>query len=316
MDCVVAVMAYNEQANIARLLEALLAQRLTTARIAEIVVVASGCTDKTEAIVLGFAQRYPHIRLIRQPRREGKASAINLCKRHTGPWEVIVLHSADVIPAPEAIEKLVAPFEDPGVGMVGARPVPANSPRDFMGYAAHFLWALHHRVSLHRPKMGEVIAFRNVFRQIPYDSAVDEASIEPLILGQGLQLRYAPEAIVFNRGPRTVHDFIKQRRRIYAGHLYVKDMLGYSVSTMNVVGILVAIFKEFFQPSSIPAQPNAGLVHIPRWRHLVWGPLVILLEGCCRLLSKWDYGIWKHKPFVWQVAETTKDPIADKRVGA
>src|SRR5262249_7967041 len=103
----------------------------------------------------------------------------------------------------------------------------------FMGYAAQLVWDLHHQVSLRHPKMGELIAFRRVFSRIPYDSAVDEASIEPLIIGQGLRLHYARAAVVRNRGPETVGDFVKQRRRIFAGHLYVKETLGYRVSTMS-----------------------------------------------------------------------------------
>jgi len=42
---------YNEEANIGRLLEAIAEQLLDEVEIAEIIVVASGCTDRTEKIV-------------------------------------------------------------------------------------------------------------------------------------------------------------------------------------------------------------------------------------------------------------------------
>jgi len=175
--------------------------------------------------------------------------------------------------------------------MAGGHPVPTNDPRTFMGYVSHLLWRLHHRVSLRRPKMGELIAFRNIFRQIPYDSAVDEASIEPLILGQGLKLHYVPEAIVYNHGPETISDFFKQRRRIYAGHLYVKDILGYRVSTMSGWRILLLFLQEMQLD----------------WRYFLWGPAAIILEVCARLRGAYDYRVWKRKPFIWAVAETTKE---------
>ena len=41
------IMAYNEEANIGQLLQAVLNQRFVTARLKEIFVVASGCTDRT-----------------------------------------------------------------------------------------------------------------------------------------------------------------------------------------------------------------------------------------------------------------------------
>ncbi len=290
LHCSIGIMAYNEAANIGRLLEAIQRQKTEKARIDEIVVVASGCTDATEDIVRRFAAQDPRIRLLTQSNREGKASAVNLYLHHTSS-EIIVLQSADTLPLPHSIEALVAPFEDPQVGMVGGRPVPTNRRDTFMGFGVHLLWELHHLVSLERPKMGELIAFRNIFRQIPYDTAVDEASIEPLIIGQGLQLRYAPDAIVLNKGPETVRDFIKQRRRIFAGHLYVRETLGYRVATLNHWRILRLFFRHM--------QPD--------WRYFLWAPAVVALEVFVRALGSYDYSVRHRNPFNWAVAESTKD---------
>ena len=49
--CSVGITAYNEEENIGHLLEALLGQHLHTVEIAEIIVVASACTDRTVPIV-------------------------------------------------------------------------------------------------------------------------------------------------------------------------------------------------------------------------------------------------------------------------
>ena len=114
-------MAFNEVQNIGLLLESLGTQRLEDAVIEEIVVVASGCTDGTEDVVRWHAQRDSRIRLVVQERREGKASAINLFLREAR-GDVIVLESADTLPAPETYASLLAPFSDPAVGMTGARP--------------------------------------------------------------------------------------------------------------------------------------------------------------------------------------------------
>ena len=295
IQCTIGIMAYNEAANIGRLLDALINQKTRDVRISRIIVVASGCTDATESIVQHFAARDRRILLLTQPRREGKASAVNLFMEYARNAEIIVLASADLLPVPGAIEALVSPFADSSVGMVGGHPVPTN-PRDtFMGFGVNLLWDLHHLVSLEYPKMGELIAFRNIFRQIPTDTAVDEASIEPLIIGQGMKLRYAPEAIVYNHGPETVRDFIKQRRRIYAGHLYVKDTLGYRVATMNGFRILRQYFKLLR----------------PDWRYFLWGPLVIALEIFVRLLGAYDYNVRKRNPYVWQMAASTKQDLVE-----
>ena len=290
ISCCVGIMAYNEETNIAPLLEALSQQRLKSVDIAEIIVVASGCTDRTEAIVRDYCRKDARMKLLVQGNREGKSSAINLLLWNTSQ-EVVVLESADTLPRPDTIEALVSPFADPSVGMTGGRPIPTNAPTSFMGFAAHLLWQLHHRVSLRRPKMGELVAFRRYFRQIPRRSAVDEASIEPLIKGQGLRLLYVPQAVVLNKGPETVSDFFKQRWRIFAGHLYVKDTLGYKVSTMNGLRILPLFLQEMKL----------------NWRYLLWGPALVLLECLARLMGAYYYMIKRKNPFMWPVAESTKD---------
>lgn len=288
-------MAYNEAANIGRLLEALIEQQTQTVRISRIIVVASGCTDDTEPIVQQYAARDGRILLLSQANREGKASAVNLFMEYARSAEIIVLASADLLPVPTAIEALVAPFANPRIGMVGGHPVPTN-PRDtLMGFGINLLWDLHHEVSMLHPKMGELIAFRNIFRQIPTDTAVDEASIEPLVIGQGMKLAYAPEAIVYNHGPETISDFIKQRRRIFAGHLYVKDTLGYQVATMGVMRILRAYLKIM--------QLN--------WRYFIWGPVIMALEVFVRFLGTYDYVVLKRKPYMWQMAESTKKDLVE-----
>ena len=290
-------MAYNEEKNIRQLLQALLVQKTEKVSIDEIVVVASGCTDRTEDIVREYVALDPRVRLLTQARKEGKASAVNLLLRNTD-CEVIVLESADTLPLEHTIEALVSPMTDPKIGMVGGRPAPVNSPDTFMGYAAHLVWELHHQMSLRHPKLGEVIAFRNAFSQIPHDSAVDEASIEPLIIGQGLRLHYAPEAVVFNRGPETAAEFVKRRRGNFAGHLYVQETLGYKVSTMSGPRIAWLFLKNLKW----------------EWRWFLWAPGVAALEVYVRLLGTYDYRVCKRKPYNWTIAASTKQLSDVKKV--
>ncbi|MGA2073880.1 MAG: glycosyltransferase family 2 protein [Terriglobia bacterium] len=112
--CSMGIMAYNEEANIGRMLEAVVSQRLTNANLAEIVVVASGCTDRTESVVNAWARRDPRIRLIVQAQREGKASAVNQFLPQARE-KIVVVCSADLQPEAGAIEELVAPFATPGL---------------------------------------------------------------------------------------------------------------------------------------------------------------------------------------------------------
>jgi biofilm PGA synthesis N-glycosyltransferase PgaC len=286
-------MAYNEEANIGHLLGALIDQQTTICSIREIIVLASGCTDGTEAIVRDWARRDRRIKLVVQSRREGKASALNLFVQHSR-CEILVLAGADTLPTATTIERLVEPFIEPDVGMTGGRPIPINDPSRFMGFAAHFLWTLHHQVALKRPKLGELTAFRRVFLRIPFNSATDEANIEPLICGQGYELRYVPESIVYNRGPATLNDFLKQRRRIHAGHLRIYRKQGYAVSTLSTPRILEAIVDSWGWD----------------WPHLHWMLAIIALEAYARLLGWIDDKFGQtEQHMVWDIATSTKGAI-------
>ncbi len=289
LHCAMGITAHNEEANIGRLLERVLEQRLSTVVLHEIIVVISGCTDNTEAIVREYAAREPRISLLIQERREGKASAINLFMRQaTQP--ILILCSADVLPEVDALEKLVAPLADANIGMTSCRPVPVNDPKTFMGFAVHLLWNLHHEINLHGFKAGEMTAFRKIFERIPYDTAVDEASVEPIVRGQGYKVRYVPDSIIYNKGAETREDFLRQRRRIYAGHLIIKESLGYAVSTMSAFKILGLLLRNL------------------DWRpkQFLWTWQVVALEGYGRYLGWRDYKA-KRDHSVWEIATTTKE---------
>jgi biofilm PGA synthesis N-glycosyltransferase PgaC len=298
IGCSIGIMAYNEEANIERTLQSVLEQQGPSIRIEEVIVVASGCTDHTVPIVSAMAQKEPRIRLCIQEKREGKASAINLfLKEARSP--IVVLLGADVIPEDSAIENLCAPFKDPLIGMVGGRPVPVNDPSTFMGHTVHLLWRLHDRVARVYPKLGEVIAFRNVISGIPIDSAVDEISIQALITQLGYKLIYRPDCVIYNKGPVTVRDYLKQRRRIFAGHLKVLKQQNYEASTMKVTPIARQLIACRHFALSTP-------------RQAMWTLGAVILEGYARLQGYYDY--WrKREHHIWQAVASTKDLEAGQR---
>jgi hypothetical protein len=294
LDCSVGVMAYNEEGNIAAAIDTILGQRLTSGAVTELIVVASGCADRTGAIVSEIACREPRVRLIEQQRREGKASAINLFIG-AARAPVLVMVSADLVLEEGTLDALLRPLEDPAVGMVGGHPTPVNDETTFLGHAVHLQWRLHDRIAREAPKLGEIVAFRNVVPSIPVDTAVDEISIQALITQLGYRLVYAPEAVVYNRGPATVGDFLRQRRRIYAGHLRVREQQRYSASTMSAWRVARALRQS-------------GSFTTPRT--MLWSFGTVGLEATARALGYYDDV--RHRPqHVWEVCGTTKREIAE-----
>jgi hypothetical protein len=295
-------MAYNEEATIADALSSILDQRASDAsnwQLSEVIVVASGCVDRTVEIVRSIAADDARVRLLVQEHREGKASAINLFIA-SARSEVLLMVSADVVVKADALDALMCHLRDPQVGMVGGHPIPVNGEESFLGHAVHLQWRLHDRIAQSSPKLGEIVCFRNVVPSIPLDTAVDEISIQALVTELGFRLVYEPEAVVYNRGPASVRDFLRQRRRIYAGHLRVRKQQAYAASTMRSWRILRAL-------------RGSGAFTTPR--ACAWSIGTIALECIARALGRWD-ALRRRQHHVWEIAATTKRGVAAGAAGA
>ena len=282
-------MAYNEEANIAQAVASVLNQQVSCGKIAELIVVASGCTDSTVDIVDALATQDPRIKLIVQDDRAGKASAINLFIG-AARSPILLMVGADTVVADGSVGELLQHFKDPTVGMVGGHPIPVNDDETFVGHSVHLLWRLHDRIARRTPKLGEIVAYRNLITSIPSDTAVDEISIEAAISELGYRLVYESRALVYNKGPTTVADFLRQRRRIAAGHHEIAKQDGYVASTMSVWRIV-----------------HIGL------RSVVWTVGAIALEGTARGLGYYDFR--RHRPHhIWETVTTTKTNISEQLI--
>jgi hypothetical protein len=291
--CSIGIMVYNEERNVANAINAILEHPPESAELTEVIVVASGCTDRTTEIVADLAERNSRVRLVIQEERVGKAAAINLFVASSRS-PIVIMVNGDNIVRPGTIDALLAHFDDPEIGMVGGHPIPVNDERTFLGYAVHLQWRLHDQIARASPKMGEIVAFRNIVYCIPTDTPVDELSIQAVVTAMGFGLVYEPGAIVYNRGPATLSDFMLQRRRICAGHLRVAKQQGYTASTMSVTRILRALVRCH------PVRSARS-----KW----WVPSAIALEMIARGLGYYDY--MRRRPHhIWTAVPTTKNDVA------
>jgi biofilm PGA synthesis N-glycosyltransferase PgaC len=287
----IVIPTHNDGANIAGLLELVLAEPC----VGEAVVVASGCTDGTvEAVrAVGNAAR-GRVRLFVEETRSGKGSAINFAVRECA-FDILVIVSGDVLPQAGTIQRVVEALDDPTVGMAGGRPVPVNRG-GVMGVAVNTLWGLHHRLAMHRPKLGEAIAVRaEAIAPLPR-TAVDEATFQATIELSGWRSVYLGDAPVFNRGPSTPRDFVKQRRRAHAGHLRLRHTSHYTVPSLEP-GLLVREFLALL----VVDRHELG-------RHWIRGvTTAVVLETYARLLAHFDE-LRRKDLHVWNMVESAKDP--------
>ena len=280
----VGVFAHNEEKNVEGLLKSILRQRTKVAWIKEILVISSGSHDKTNRMVRELRTKDGRIRLLEEHTRRGKSAAINKFLR-VAKEELVVTISADLRLAPTAIEEIVLPFLNEDVGMAGARPKPVNVRGNSIGKEIALLWELHHQISLIKPKCGEMVAFRNIVKKIPREALADEATLEVLLTLLGYGVVYAPRSVVYNRGPLSVTDYIRQRRKIFVGHQWVAKRFNYRVVTMQWEQIMKAVVSYLLS--------NPGEIR----------PLVrlIMMEAMAQGVGWIDYHVLEKNPFVWKM---------------
>ena len=147
-----------------------------------------------------------------------------------------------------------------------------------------------HNLQSGTPKLsGELCAIRSAYvQEIPENAATDEPYLERAIRKQHKEILYVPEALVYVRCPTNIVDLIKQRKRIWIGHIQLQETTGYKVSTSSLKNILRA--ASSLKPSEIPYLLLGGLIE-----------MISYLQARAAF-SKGTV------PFAWEPIRSTKDP--------
>ncbi len=262
MELTVGICAYNEEENIGCLLENIL-EKQKISKNSEVIVVASGCTDKTVEITEQYVKKDTRIKILKEIKREGKASAINKILTNA-TCDVILFISADTLPLEDCFKKLASKLKAPEVGVACGKPVPINDTQSLTDRLVRILWLFHDHVFKELNDAGlakhatEVFCIRRgIVNSIPVETINDDAHLALLAKKKGWLIKYDPSSIVSICGPRTFPDYVKQRRRILYGHSQVKKATGQSpqhmlyflpqhpILTMKLLGWLIKEYGVF-----------------------------------------------------------------------
>jgi cellulose synthase/poly-beta-1,6-N-acetylglucosamine synthase-like glycosyltransferase len=300
----IVVCAYNEEKSIGPLLKNLQTQRLPS-EIAdpEIIVVASGCTDKTVKKVKENMTLNAKIRLIEEETRRGKASALNKAfEVSTGDY--IVLIPADVEPADDALLNLLTPFRDKEVSAVSGRPMQnpnrtSKSLASNMAQTTYRLWERLMKKLDHDNQMahcsGEFMAIRsNAKTTIPDGCAADDSYIAIAAKKKGT-VRFATNAICYNLLPTNIIDYINQRRRWLYGHLQAKEATGEYPTVMDTIVLSKPKIALHLLTEEIREQP----------KHLPYLISAVAVETAIYSLSIIDHAFHRQRG-VWPIIRSTK----------
>jgi len=294
----IGICAYNEEGNIGALLENLLTKQYLP-HSSEIIVICSGCTDKTPDIVEEFARKDKRVKLILEQERRGKVPALNrILSLYRG--KIFVHLDADHLPKPGAINMLLKNFHDPKVGAVSGHQIPIQV-NSFMGKISSVIWGLHNETQRYYHLKGQAqhlggVLFaikRGICDRIPEDIVNDDAYMGVICRMKNYRVSFEEKAIALFRGPETISEYINQRRRVVYGHLKVKKetKIAPMVLEASPLSTKIAIISRWFKKN---------------WNMIHYFLAASFLEIAVNILARIDLRKGKDIHKIWKIAATTK----------
>ena len=212
----ICVCAYNEAAVIRRTAENLLSLRQHTPNV-QILVYVDGATDGTAEILREYER---DLTLVISPKNMGKTVGMRqLVKMATG--EIIVFSDANVILAPDSVERLADRFVDPSVGCVCGRLVYTNPEASSAADVGAGYWRFEERLKELECDTGSTIcadgsifAIRRRLYPVVPDDIIDDFYVSLSILCDGFRIVCAPDAIAWEESATSTTDEFQRKIRI------------------------------------------------------------------------------------------------------
>ena len=273
----IGIPAYNEEKNIANCIENILGQSLEIPF--EILVITSGCTDRTNEIVQNLMKSHKEIRLIKIKKLNTKSAKMNiLLKKARG--NIVIQTDADVLVEEGAIDKIIENFDDPDVGLVSGRPIPKISKKNKFYNWAHMSYDLIHQRRIEEEKQqkfwhvsGYLCGIRkSAWTSIPEDSIIDDAVFGLLIWKNNWRVKYESSAIVSVKPPISAKDFIKQKARNRAGFVQIKKRYGLQPRTVSeeFFSYFLRSFKKMDSTNKLGNFLIIGSIYLYSWMYSYW----------------------------------------------
>ncbi|MER3468441.1 MAG: glycosyl transferase [Thermoflexus sp.] len=226
----IVIPTYDEEAFIESRLDNILEQGYPSERL-EIIVVDSASSDRTVELARSWGREHPDakLRILEEPERRGKTSALNTALQHAN-GEVVVLADADSFWEKNALKEAVKYFAEPKVGAVTCLKMPiqrGEAKRQTLAVESTYR-SFYNKVRVAESKIhstpifhGELAAFRKRtllkiggFKQ---GIGADDSHAATLIALENYRAIMAPEIIAYELTPRSLKSYIawKARRAIH-----------------------------------------------------------------------------------------------------
>lgn len=184
-------------------------------------------TDRTRAILEEMTRSDPALHLVPGLKRQGKAGILKRLVAEVGqtadPPEVLIFTDANTRFAPEALNELRVPFQDPQVGGVCGRLVFEGSPaadRELDYWARENEWKVaESRADSCLGANGAIYAIRRelFWADLPANTVIDDFVIGMKVREQGFRMVYWSRALAWEETPPGWAQEFRRRVRIGTG---------------------------------------------------------------------------------------------------
>lgn len=290
----IGIPAYNEEKNIASILNSITKQNIHGFKLNKIFVMSDGSSDNTNPIVQNMSKKNKKIILKINKKRYGKTYSINNLLK-ISKSDILILLDADVnISKKDFITKIVKSFtKDRNIGLVAGNPVPFN-PKNLFNIseqASFFSWILLKKIKDNNKSIfsahGRILAlskkfYKNLFIE---DTPGDDQFIFLSCIKKGFEFRYVKEAIVYYKLPQTSVDYLKQNIRFRMSLKRKKEIFGnvFTENNLKINKILLKFIAAFFE------NPYKGFC---------W--FILYSLGTISLINR------KEANPIWDISKTTK----------
>jgi cellulose synthase/poly-beta-1,6-N-acetylglucosamine synthase-like glycosyltransferase len=206
--------AYNEESIIEGKIDNCL-QLHYPKELLDIVIVADGSDDNTVAL----AERSQKATIYFEPKRKGKAAAINRVTPLLST-DIVVFTDANSMLNPEALFEIAANFADPRVGGVAGEKRVSGGGEGYYWRYESFLKQSDSNLSSVMGASGELFAIRReAFQPVEEDSIIEDFVLSMRLVGDGWRVIYEPCAIATESPTNSLQSDWQRRTRIAAGGL-------------------------------------------------------------------------------------------------
>lgn len=213
------VSAFNEEAHIDARITNFLAQAYPEEKLT-VLVGSDGSRDRTAELI--EARAGGRVQAFAFERNRGKASVLNDLVAACDA-EILVFSDANTMFEPDAVERLVAHFSDPTVGVVCGelRLLDAKGNNQDSAY-----WRLEQLLKRLESQLGGLLGAnggiyamrRGLYRPLAPDSIIDDFCIAMTAAAEGWKLVYEPKAVAVEDTPDKITDEYLRRVRIGIGN--------------------------------------------------------------------------------------------------